>query len=106
MNYDIEDVTKGVADGITRAGIHYQTDSFQIKINTDVVGTIDKVLLNWSDDLHPRFVRLFSELVALAQATRHANNEALLVEDELMRFLCQAAWFFNSFKHDLESRPK
>lgn len=96
MNFDINDVKKGIGKGLARAKQHFlnvptTTNEIEVKISG--------ALNDWSRDLSNRFVELFAELTTLAEITRWVNEEPLLSEDELIAFLGNAALFFNSFKH-------
>ena len=57
------------------------------------------VLSEWPIETHPRFVSLFVELWALAEAARLANKEPRLEEEEIRNFLGQTSKYFNSFIH-------
>jgi hypothetical protein len=58
-----------------------------------------EVLGPWPAQLHPRFVRLFAENVAIAVAARAAYQEGPLTLDEATAFLAVDSWFKNSWKH-------
>jgi hypothetical protein len=58
-----------------------------------------EVLGPWPAELHPRFVRLFAENVAVAAAARATYQEGALTLDEARAFLAVDSWFKNSWKH-------
>jgi hypothetical protein len=50
-------------------------------------------------DLHPRFIALFAEQVAIASAARSYYRDAPLTPALIRWFLDQSRRFFNSFVH-------
>jgi hypothetical protein len=60
---------------------------------------VTEVLGPWPAELHPRFVRLFTENVAVAVAARAAYQESPLTRDEALAYLAVDSWFKNSWKH-------
>jgi hypothetical protein len=97
MAFSIRDVRDGVGDGIKRANQHFT--GLPYSLDQDAEGKLARVLEPWPIEYNPRFVRLFSELVTIADAARSKYNEPPLTEGEVRGFLAHSSSFFNSFTH-------
>ena len=62
-------------------------------------GLVTDALHAWPYPLHPRFVELFAENVAIAEIARNLNKEPPLTRSDVMAFLAVDSWFKNSWQH-------
>jgi len=60
---------------------------------------VSEVLGPWPTELQPRFVRMFTENVAVAVGAREVYQEDSLTLDQVTAFLAVDSWFKNSWKH-------
>jgi hypothetical protein len=90
-----------VAQGRDAAQERLYREGFSIPAGSldTALNLVSEVLGPWPAELHPRFVRLFAENVAVAVAARAAYQEGPLTFDEATAFLAVDSWFKNSWNH-------
>lgn len=95
--FNSKDLEQGRIDALRRL----QGEGFPITgENLDAaLNLVTEVLAPWPAELNPRFVRLFTENVAVAVAARAAYQESPLTRDEATAYLAVDSWFKNSWHH-------
>jgi hypothetical protein len=91
---DLEQGRDAALERLHREGFSIPAGSLDTALNLVI-----EALGPWPAELHPRFVRLFTENVAVAVAARAAYQESPLTLDETIAFLAVDSWFKNSWKH-------
>jgi hypothetical protein len=91
---DLEQGRVAALERLNREGFSITAGGLDTALNL-----VSQVLGPWPAQLHPRFVRLFTENVAVAVAARAVYQEGSLTLDEVTAFLAVDSWFMNSWKH-------
>jgi hypothetical protein len=99
MEFEDSTLRRGLEAGMARGCDAFSTFVASGEHLSALENNLRIILRSWPTGAHPRFVRLFAELYAIAAVARAANNEVPLSEDDLRSFLGHAFVFFNSFKH-------
>ena len=96
MHFNVSDVMQGVADAEKR----WQQDlNVPFTFSGETRDKLARVFNDWPVEHADHFVKLFSELVAVAAAARSNFNEPALDEDAVRGYLGHSVSFFNSFTH-------
>ncbi len=101
MEFNIDDVKVGMDAALRR----YREDFAKPKLERIHQGTggvrelLIQTLALWPEGCERRFVRVFSEMTALAAYVRIHQEEPPLGRDDCLAALGFFAWLLNSFKH-------
>jgi hypothetical protein len=96
MKFDGDLVRQGIEAAFVRTREHFEAEPRRIR---ELTPGLIRVLEGWPAEAHPRFVTLFAELWAIAEAARVAYGEPGLRDEEIRDFLGHCFAYFNSFKH-------
>jgi len=89
-------VSEGMHAGFSIASEHFALEFSQLEQAEsrlrEVINLLDK-------SSSGRFIFLFSQMVAIAEASRIANDEPALEYDQIKEYLQESVSFFNSWRH-------
>jgi len=93
---DNADIRSGLARGTERTSEEIDNPAI---IDRGLEEKLAIVFSEWPEELNPRFVRLFSEMAAIASISRHTFDFPRLEVVDIRAQLGMSALFFDSFRH-------
>lgn len=89
-------ISEGMRAGFAAASEHFTLEFSQLEQAESLLREAFSSLEESSND---RFIILFSQMVAIAEASRIANDEPALEYDQIENYLHKSINFFNSWRH-------
>lgn len=92
------DVEQGYVRGVQRAAAEFNLSVERSKVTRTLL-ELNTVLEHWPFERNSVFTGLFSEIIGIAAAARHANEFPELSDAEIIGYLGHSAAILDSLKH-------